>query len=52
MIPPLKPEPRGERIGFFTQVEYLVKGAAVTAAILGATGLVFGAKALRTRFLL
>ena len=50
MIPPLKPEPRGERIGFFTQAEYLVKGVgAVTVGLMG-IGLYFGSRAIQRRF--
>ena len=43
-IPPLKPEPSGERIGFFTQVEYLVKVVAATIGALGLVGLYFGVR--------
>lgn len=38
LIEPLKPEHDGKRIGFFTQVEYLVKGIGITAGLLGALG--------------
>ena len=51
LISPLKPEPRGERIGFFTQAEYLFKGVAGTAAILAGTGLYFGVKILKKQYL-
>ncbi|RSL41092.1 hypothetical protein CEP54_015923 [Fusarium duplospermum] len=47
IIKPLKPEPRGERIGFFTQVEYLVKGVGATVGLLAMTGLYFGLRKFR-----
>ena len=42
LIAPLKPEPRGERIGFFTQAEYLAKGVGATLGLLIITGLYYG----------
>ncbi|KAH8594885.1 hypothetical protein B0O99DRAFT_741565 [Bisporella sp. PMI_857] len=50
LIPPLKPEPRGERIGFFTQAEYLIKGVVGTTTILAAVGLYFGAQSFKNRY--
>ncbi|RSL56830.1 hypothetical protein CEP53_006689 [Fusarium sp. AF-6] len=47
IIKPLKPEPRGERIGFFTQVEYLVKGMGATVGLLTIAGLYFGLRKFR-----
>lgn len=38
LIVPLRPEHDGKRIGFFTQVEYLVKGVGIAAGLLGAVG--------------
>lgn len=38
LIEPLKPEHNGKRVGFFTQVEYLVKGVGVAAGLFGAVG--------------
>ncbi|RSL83086.1 hypothetical protein CEP51_004742 [Fusarium floridanum] len=46
-IKPLEPEPRGERIGFFTQVEYLVKGMGATVGLLTIAGLYFGLRKFR-----
>ena len=45
----LAPEPRGERIGFFTQVEYVVKGVGAVVATVGAVGLVYGIRRLARR---
>jgi hypothetical protein len=49
-IPPLKPERRGERIGFFTQVEYLLKGVGLLFGVLAATGIYYGFKAVQKRY--
>lgn len=49
LLVPLKPEPRGERIGFFTQAEYLVKGVGAVAALLSFTCLYFGARWVQRR---
>jgi hypothetical protein len=49
MIPPLEPEPRGERTGFFKQVEYVIKAVGFTAVIMMGTGLYFGVKKFKSR---
>lgn len=51
IIPPLEPEPRGERTGFFKQVEFVIKAVGLTAVIVMGTGLYFGVKGFRRRFL-
>ena|SRR6266516_6849794 len=47
LIKPLQPEPRGERIGFFDQVGYVIKGVAGTMAVLGVVGIWYGGRAVR-----
>jgi hypothetical protein len=47
LIKPMQPEPRGERIGFFDQVGYVVKGVAGTVAVLGIVGVWYGGRAVR-----
>ena len=49
MVPALRLEPRGERIGFFVQAEYFVKSVAVTIAALSVTGIYFGVRAIQSR---
>jgi hypothetical protein len=51
MIPPLELEPRGERTGFFKQVEFVIKAVGFTAVIVMGTSLYFGVKGFRRRFL-
>jgi len=47
LIAPPRAEPSGERMGFFSQVEILVKGVAVSVVSLSAVGLYFGFRAWR-----
>lgn len=49
LIVPLKPEPRGERMSFFTQVEYFIKGAGATLGVATVIGLIYGVRAFRHR---
>ncbi|KAJ4247099.1 hypothetical protein NW762_013237 [Fusarium torreyae] len=42
LIKPLKPEPRGERVGFFDQVDYLIKGIGAALGVLVISGLYIG----------
>lgn len=50
LISPLAPEPRGGRLGFFGELDYLIKGIKAMAVLLGSTGLYFGARWIRRRF--
>ncbi|KAH7133858.1 hypothetical protein EDB81DRAFT_805214 [Dactylonectria macrodidyma] len=47
LVVPLKPEPRGERIGFFTQVEYLVKSVGATLGLITIGGIYYGIRRFR-----
>ena len=49
MIVPLKPEPLGERISFFKQVEYLIKGMGATIGVVAIAGIVYGVRHIRNR---
>jgi hypothetical protein len=44
IVPPYKAEPRGERIGFFDQVFYVIQGAAALVGVLGVMGLWYGGR--------
>ena len=46
LISPLQAEARGERIGFFTQVEYMVKGLGATVGLVALVGCVVGFRAM------
>jgi hypothetical protein len=48
--PTLKPEPRGERTGFFVQAEYFVKGVGATFGLLSLAGLYYAARWAQKRF--
>jgi hypothetical protein len=44
VVPPYKAEPRGERIGFFDQVFYVVQGVVAAVGVLGVVGLWYGGR--------
>ncbi|KAF5532890.1 proteophosphoglycan ppg4 [Fusarium mexicanum] len=47
LVKPLKPEPRGERIGFFDQVDYMIKGTGAVLGMLAISGLYIGLRRLQ-----
>ena len=49
-FPAYKAEPRGERVGFFDQVFYVVQGVGAMVGVLGIVGLWYGEKAARGYF--
>lgn len=46
---PLQVEPRGERVGFFTQVKYLVKGMGIATGLMVIAGVAYVVASHRSR---
>ncbi|KAI8939735.1 hypothetical protein NX059_003481 [Plenodomus lindquistii] len=47
MVPTLAADPSGERLGFFTQVEYVLKGVGATLGLATVLGVVYGMRRFR-----
>lgn len=49
LISPLRAEARGVRVGFFTQVEYMLKGVGATVGLMAVVGCIIGVRAMYKR---